>query len=119
MTTAQRVDVGSIPQWTLGWRLARSLAHAGMTMQEMADELGVARTTVSRWINDHGAPPRRAFVNQWSLITGVPVQWLLTGEVPDGHPNGGAAGAAGDTRVNCCWFEFAGPEAGAWTERAA
>lgn len=76
-----------IPEWTLGWRLQRSLAHATMTTGDMADELGVARSTVSRWMNDHGSAPRAAFVKQWALRTGVPYEWLKDGETPNNGPN--------------------------------
>ncbi len=85
MSTAQQAP-GTIPDWTLGWRLQRSLTHAGVSAQSMADELGMTRGTVSRWMNDHGAPPRPAYVKLWALRTGVPVEWLMTGEVS--HPNG-------------------------------
>lgn len=67
-----------IPEWTLGWRLQRSLAHAGVSMDEMAEELGISRRMVSRWINEH-ARPRTAYLKVWALRTGVPLEWLLTG----------------------------------------
>ena len=69
------------PEWTLGWRLQRALAHAGMTTEEMAAELGVTRQTVSRWINERGAQPRAGFVKLWALRCGVPYEWLVAGEV--------------------------------------
>jgi len=30
----------TVPEWTLGWRLQRSLAHAGMDIEDMAKEIG-------------------------------------------------------------------------------
>jgi transcriptional regulator with XRE-family HTH domain len=68
--------VGEIPEWTLGWRLQRSLAHAGVTVEEIAEEMDVSRSTVSRWLNDRGAPPKAPYVKQWALKTGVPYAWL-------------------------------------------
>lgn len=65
-----------IPDWTLGWRLQRSLAHAGIGIEEMAAELGVSRSTISRWVNDHGEP-RVGYLKLWALRTGVPIGWLL------------------------------------------
>lgn len=67
-----------IPQWTLGWRLQRALAHADMSVEEMAAELGVTRQTAGRWMHDH-VEPRTGFLKLWALRTGVPYEWLLTG----------------------------------------
>jgi transcriptional regulator with XRE-family HTH domain len=64
------------PRVTLGWRLQISLAHGDVSVQQMAEELGVSRSTVSRWLNEHGAPPRVAFLKQWALRTGVAYDWL-------------------------------------------
>lgn len=77
----------SIPEWTLGWRMQRALAHADVSVQQMADELGMARSSLSRWLNDHGTPPRAAFVKMWALRTGVPYEWLVTGTVPQPNPD--------------------------------
>ena len=72
---------GDIPEWTLGWRLQRALAHAGVSVEEMADEIGVSRSTVSRWLNDRGTPPRIGYVKLWALRTGCSLEWVL-GWVP-------------------------------------
>lgn len=79
-----------IPPLTLGWRLKMSLGE--MPVHEMADQLGVSRATLSRWMGDKGAPPRRAYLAAWSLATGVPVEWLETGVGADngGGPDPGA-----------------------------
>jgi transcriptional regulator with XRE-family HTH domain len=69
----------AVPEWTLGWRLQRALGHAGLSISNIASEMGVSRTTVSRWINDRGTPPRLVYVKEWALQTGVPCEWLLTG----------------------------------------
>jgi transcriptional regulator with XRE-family HTH domain len=71
--------VGTIPVWTLGWRLKRALDHAGVSAQEMADELGVSRGTVSRYMNDR-EPIRRGYLKLWALRTGVSHDWLVSGE---------------------------------------
>src|SRR5260221_12773163 len=68
---------GEIPEWTLGWRLNRALAHAGISAADMAADLGVSRATVSRWINDHGAPPRVGYVKLWAMRCGVSLEWVL------------------------------------------
>lgn len=69
-----------IPEMTLGWRLKLSLAQADMGQQEMADELGVSRATVSAWLNDRGAPPRKGFMKLWAMRCGVPLEWLTGGD---------------------------------------
>jgi transcriptional regulator with XRE-family HTH domain len=46
-----------------------------MTTEDMADELGVARSTVSRWCNDKGRPTK-GYLKLWALRTGVPLDWL-------------------------------------------
>lgn len=71
---------GRIPDLTLGWRLQIALGDMGV--QEMADQLGVSRATVGRWMHDKGAPPKRAYIIQWALATGVDAQWLETGKAP-------------------------------------
>jgi transcriptional regulator with XRE-family HTH domain len=70
----------TVPEWTLGWRLQRSLAHAEMLTEQMADELGVSRSTVSRWLNGHGAPPRIGYLKLWAMRCGVPLDWLVNGD---------------------------------------
>lgn len=83
---------GAIPQLTLGWRLKMALGDYGAA--EIARDLGVDRSTVSRWMADRGAPPKAAYVKQWALITRVDSHWLQTGEAPtssDKGPGGGMA----------------------------
>ena len=78
-----------IPTLTLGWRLKMSLGD--MKAEDMADQLGVSRQTLSRWMGDKGAPPKRAYLMQWALATNTSVEWLTTGVVtttpqPEGEP---------------------------------
>lgn len=68
----------TVPEWTLGWRMQRALTHAHLHVEQMSDELGVSRSTVSRWINDKG-PVRPIYLKQWALRCGVPYEWLATG----------------------------------------
>ncbi|MHB1877561.1 MAG: helix-turn-helix domain-containing protein [Streptosporangiaceae bacterium] len=69
-----------VPEWDLGWRLRRSMAHAGLTTEEMAQELGVSRSTVSGWLNTRGAQPRIGYLKVWALRCGVPLEWLISGD---------------------------------------
>lgn len=71
---------GAVPAWTLGWRMRRALAYADVAVEDIAEELGVVRGTISRWINDRGAPPRPIFLRHWALRTGVSYEWLVSGD---------------------------------------
>jgi transcriptional regulator with XRE-family HTH domain len=77
--------------WTLGWRLRRALEHSGLSVQQMADDIGYDRATLARWTHDKGRPPRTLVVKQWALRCGVRREWLehgqgewLTGGSPPG-----------------------------------
>lgn len=70
-----------------------ALAHGGVTRDEMADNLGVTPSTLSRWMGDKGAAPSRAYVSQWALSTGVSRAWLERGEGAVGGPDGGGGGS--------------------------
>jgi transcriptional regulator with XRE-family HTH domain len=82
MSTPQRYE--RIPELTLGWRLQMALGE--MSAQEMADTLGVSRQTLSRWMHDVGSRPKRAYLSQWALATGVPIEWIEHGKVSDSPP---------------------------------
>lgn len=64
-----------IPVWTLGDRLAKAREMAGISVQAMADQLKVARTTISNWEHDR-VEVSRSVVIAYGLITGVPSEWL-------------------------------------------
>jgi transcriptional regulator with XRE-family HTH domain len=49
----------------------------------MADELGVTRQTLTRWMSDIGAPPRSAYLKVWALRCGVPYAWLADDRGPE------------------------------------
>ena len=59
-------------------RTTRLLAH--LDQQQIADKLGVARTTVSTWERGETEPSATNFV-LWALITGQPLEWLAEGVV--------------------------------------
>jgi transcriptional regulator with XRE-family HTH domain len=89
-----------VPPWTLGWRLLRALAWAGLTAEQMADELGIHRTTVSRWTHDRGRPTK-GYLKLWALRCGVPYEWLVSGEgLPRLDSNQQPAGCANDPAIS-------------------
>lgn len=73
-------DTTQDPDWTLGWRLRRSLEYGGIDVAEMAEVIEVHRTTISKWFHDE-VVPRRVYLSEWARQTGVRVEWLL-GEDP-------------------------------------
>lgn len=72
------LEAPAVPAWDLGDRMRKSLRHAGIETQEMADYLGVSRTSVSNWLNGHNRPSKPA-IRLWALRTGVPFAWLSDG----------------------------------------
>lgn len=74
---------GTIPAETVGDRLERSLKHAKVGVQEMAEHLGLSRNQTGRYINDR-TPVPKAVLRVWALRCGVPYSWLVTGNAPEG-----------------------------------
>lgn len=68
---------GTIPTWTLGDRMRKALEHADIGAQEMADYLGVSRTSVSNWMHGRVRPDRRTLM-LWALRTGVDLVWITS-----------------------------------------
>ena len=65
------------------------LQHAGVSVQAMADELGVSRNTVGNYLNRRTEISRSGLI-VWALRTGVPMRWLETEKTPTGPgPDGG------------------------------
>lgn len=71
----------SIPQWTLGDRLRKSLEHADMTVQDMAEYLETSRNTVGNYIAGRTRVPG-VVMRAWAMRTDVPRLWLETGVSP-------------------------------------
>jgi transcriptional regulator with XRE-family HTH domain len=70
-----------VPEFDLADRMRKALRTAGTGVQEMADYLGVTRTTVGNWINGRIVPSKQT-QRLWALRTGVDFDWLQTGENP-------------------------------------
>lgn len=68
----------AVPEWDLADRMRKALRHAGVGVQEIADYLGVARATVSTWINGRIEPSTQT-LRLWALRCGVPYEWLRDG----------------------------------------
>lgn len=67
-----------IPEWTLGDRLRKARETTGLSQRNFAERIHVDRNTVSNAETDR-VKVRPITLTAWSLATGVPVNWLLTG----------------------------------------
>ena len=80
-----------MPAWDLADRLTKALRESGLTVQGLADTLGVSRGTVGRWLNGHAKPTAGTLI-AWAVTTGVDYHWLL-GEDLDGSASAPAPAA--------------------------
>jgi len=62
--------------------MRKALQHSDVSVQEMASYLGVTRNTVGNWTNGRTGPGTQT-MRLWALRTGVPLEWLLTGAIPE------------------------------------
>lgn len=81
----------AIPEWTLGDRLDRALKHGHVSVEAMAHHLDVSRSTISRWLHDRGAPPKKLYVLAWAELCNVDRDWLLWGGGSTMTTNGSSA----------------------------
>jgi transcriptional regulator with XRE-family HTH domain len=72
-----------IPSWDVGDRMRKGLRHAGVGVQEMADYLGVARSTLGNWLGGRIDPSTQT-LRLWAMRCGIDYEWLAYGAV-DNH----------------------------------
>jgi transcriptional regulator with XRE-family HTH domain len=96
--TEQQIE--KIPEWTLGWRIRRAMADAGISRDELAQELGYAPNSISNWMHDK-TPVRAGVLKQIALRCSVNFEWLKDGVSPatrrkagDSRGRAGAVAAA-------------------------
>jgi transcriptional regulator with XRE-family HTH domain len=77
----------TIPAWTQQDRLRKAREHAGLTQAELADRLGIGRTTVANYENGTTLPKRPVLLS-WALATGIRLAWLMHGIEGDLEPDG-------------------------------
>jgi transcriptional regulator with XRE-family HTH domain len=87
-----------IPEITLGWRLRMAMERAGLKAEQMAEELGVHRGTITRWTHDIGKPPRPIYLQRWADLCKVSYAWLSGGSVRPITAAAGPAGGGADIR---------------------
>ena len=86
----------AVPEFKLHHRMSLALEQLGWSVQDVASFLAVERNTVSRWINGH-RKPARVVLMVWADMTGVPLEWLETGQAPVDRPGPDASCAARDS----------------------
>jgi transcriptional regulator with XRE-family HTH domain len=74
-----------IPMFTVADRLRKARETSGINQSELAERIGVGRSTITNYENGH-TKPRPIVVKQWALATKTPVYWLQWGmtEAPTG-----------------------------------
>jgi transcriptional regulator with XRE-family HTH domain len=82
MTSAY--EPGMIPQFERHDRMGKALKVAGVSSSDMADYVGVARETMSRYLSGK-APAPLAVVRVIALRTGVPFAWIQDGDILPRH----------------------------------
>jgi transcriptional regulator with XRE-family HTH domain len=87
MTNAMESPRPDIPPSTLGNRLRDSREWRGLEQAQMAEELGIGRSTVSNY--ERGiTPATKLVINAWAVVCQVDVEWLKTGDIPGWAPRG-------------------------------
>lgn len=64
---------------TLGDRLADARLGAGLTQEQLSEQIGVKLATIQAWENDR-KEPRANRLQMLSGILGVSLRWLIIGE---------------------------------------
>lgn len=70
-------------------RLRKAMRISGKDAGDLAVDLGVHRNTIGNYLNGRTPIDRRTVV-AWAVCTGVPLEWLETGQTtgPNGGPDG-------------------------------
>ncbi|WP_228044889.1 helix-turn-helix domain-containing protein [Rhodococcus pyridinivorans] len=97
--TVSTTDVHtSIPEFDRADRMRKSLKHAGVSVNEMAEYLGITRETVSRYANHADVKVPLQTMRLWALRTGVPLEWLQSGTTPNGPRGDGRRTSADEAQ---------------------
>lgn len=84
MRNPEDLPSGTIPRWTLGDRLRKAREYAGVSREELADDLDVTPRTISNYETDHSRP-RRPVIRLYAMRCGVSFDWLVGDAF---HPEG-------------------------------
>lgn len=78
---ADRPRVPAKFRWDTADRMRKALRVSGVSIEEMAEYLGVSRRSVGNWIGGRVDPSVQT-LRLWALRTGAPLEWLHHGD-PD------------------------------------
>lgn len=71
---------GMTPKFDLTDRLRKAREVAGMSQDQLAERMGVSRSTVSNYEAGVTTNPRRIVIKGWAEETGCDYDWLMFGE---------------------------------------
>lgn len=86
-------EVRNIPPITLPTRLRMAREWRELDQQDVADEMGISRATVSNYETGKTKPGKMA-LNAWAVATRVDVEWLKTGNENADSDNGPGDGGS-------------------------
>ena len=66
-----------VPEFTIADYLRKARIHAGLDQGQLADEIGVSRSTIKNYELGH-VKPRKIVLNAWAMRTGVPLEWITS-----------------------------------------
>jgi len=95
MTSAY--NQGQIPHFEMRHRLQLAREFAGLDRQQLADRMEISRNSVLN-AETGRTTPRKIVLNTWAMACGVPVDWIITGNGPDG--GGGPSSGLGIIRTH-------------------
>lgn len=88
---------GFVPTFEVNDRVRKAREVSGVTQGDLANSLGLARTSLAR-IEQGLSKPRRPILLAIAMATGVDFEWLETGKTPAGdNPDGGSQCAIRDS----------------------
>ncbi|MFF5793948.1 helix-turn-helix domain-containing protein [Paeniglutamicibacter sp. NPDC012692] len=75
-------------------RMRKALRVADVSVQEIAEAVGINRNSVSAWLNGR-SKPNDIQLKKFALRTGAPLEWLVKGEIKEHAPSPNGGGARG------------------------
>jgi transcriptional regulator with XRE-family HTH domain len=82
VTTQVPTQRANVPTFDQADRLAKARKFAGLDQGQLADAIGISRNSVSNY-EAGKTSPRIIVLRAWADVTGVPIEWLQTGQMPD------------------------------------
>lgn len=76
-------EAGTIPPISIATRLRIAREWRDLDQQQVADEMGISRATVSNYETGKTRPGKMA-INAWAVVTRVDVEWLRNGTATPG-----------------------------------